>query len=104
MTVKFSIVNRIGVANWAPINHNSGITTSLTKLTYHIGIMVEFDFGEYVFAQVLNQPESYDMKLPIGFHALIFWILISQRLDNINSEDLVGVSGSPLTFSYRMFA
>ncbi|KAI5431534.1 hypothetical protein KIW84_035642 [Lathyrus oleraceus] len=91
MTVKFSIVNRIGVANWAPTNHNSGITTSLTKLTYQIGIMVEFDFGEYVFAQVFNQLESYDMKLPIGFHALIFGILISQRHDNINSEDLVGV-------------
>lgn len=32
LSVKFVILNRIGVANWAPRNHNSGITTSLAKI------------------------------------------------------------------------
>lgn len=104
LSVKYVILNMIGVENWAPTNHNSDITTSLPKLIYKIGTRVSFDFGTYVFEQVLKQNESYAIKLPISFPTLIFGILISQRLDIINSEDVEGASDSPLNFSYPLFA
>lgn len=90
----------IGVKNWAPTNHSLDITTSLSKLIYKIGTMAALHFGTYVFEQVLKQNESYAIKLPIGFPALIFGILISQRLDIINREDVEGASDSQLNFSY----
>ncbi|KAI5397813.1 hypothetical protein KIW84_063581 [Lathyrus oleraceus] len=69
-------------------NHSSGITTSLDKLIYHIGIVTAFDFGECVFDKVLKQAGSYAIKLPISISALISKILVSQRPDILISEEV----------------
>lgn len=60
-------------------------------------------YGEYVFHQFLRQANLHVVKLPIIFPAIISKILISQKLDIFNSEDIVRVSVIPLTFSYPLF-
>lgn len=103
LSVKYAILNIIGISNWSPNNHSSCITTSLSKLIYQIGTMDAFDIGEYVFEKVLKKIESYAVKLTISFPTLIFGILVSQRPGILTSEQAVGVSGNSLTFSYRLF-
>lgn len=34
LSVKYVIINKIGVANWSPTNHTSGITLSLARFLY----------------------------------------------------------------------
>lgn len=56
-----------------------------------------------MFDKVLKQVESYAIKLPISISTLISRILVSQRPDILISEELVDVSRSSVTFSYRLF-
>lgn len=78
LSVKYTILTRIGVSNWVPINHSLGITPSLARLVYQIGTRVTFDFGEHVFDQILKQTKSFAKKLPISFTSLISGVLINQ--------------------------
>lgn len=48
--------------------------------------------------------ESYDIKLPIDFHYLIYGILIKQKHDILSDEDEIGVPPILLNFSYKLFA
>lgn len=76
LSVKYVILYKIGIANWAPINHGSRITPSLESLIYQIGTIVAFDFGECVFEKILEQVESFVVKMPIAFSSLITGILV----------------------------
>lgn len=67
-----------------------------------MGNRAAFDFGAYVFYQVLKQDESYAVKLPIGFRGLISGITICGRHYIINSEDVEGANFIPLTYNYRL--
>lgn len=67
-----------------------------------MGTRAAFDFGAYVFYQVLKQDESYAVKSPIGFRGLIYGIMICERHYIINSEDVEGANVIPLTYSYRL--
>lgn len=44
------------------------------------------------------------MSILISFPTLVSSILVSQRPEILISEEVMGVSGSPLTFSYRLFS
>ena len=56
LSVKYAILNRIGVENWAPTNHTSSITTWMTKLIFLMGTKAKLIFGEYIFLS--NYEES----------------------------------------------
>lgn len=75
-SVKYVILYKIGIANWAPTNHGSRITPSLESLLNQIGTIVAFDFGKCVFEQILKQAESFVVKMPIAFSSLITGILV----------------------------
>ncbi|XP_050896528.1 uncharacterized protein LOC127103303 [Lathyrus oleraceus] len=77
--VKYAILHRIGTINWVPTNHTSTIFTRLGKFIYAIGIRRAFDFGKYIFEQVLKQAFSTAMKMPICFPSLICWIIMNQH-------------------------
>ena len=49
LSVKYAILNKIGVVNWVPTNHTSTIATNLGKFLYSVGTKVDFDFGAYIF-------------------------------------------------------
>jgi hypothetical protein len=48
LSVKYAILNSIGAANWVPTSHGSGITPSLAKLIFLIGIKAMINFGQHV--------------------------------------------------------
>ncbi|XP_057418537.1 uncharacterized protein LOC130712734 [Lotus japonicus] len=45
LSVKYAILNRIGVVNWIPSHHTSAVSAILVKLIYRIGTEIPFDFG-----------------------------------------------------------
>lgn len=52
--MKYDMLNRIGAANWAPIDHNSNIISALAMLIYQIGTQVRINFGEYFFERKMK--------------------------------------------------
>lgn len=65
LSVKYVIINRIGVSNWEPTNHSSNVTPSLVKLIFQIGTNTKLNFGDYIFEQAMNHTDSFVVKLPI---------------------------------------
>lgn len=62
LSVKYAILHRIGTVNWVPTNHTSTISTSLGKFIYVVGKRMTFDFGVYIFDQILRQAFSSAVK------------------------------------------
>lgn len=102
--MKYAILDKNGVSNSAPTNNSLGITHSLARFLYQIGIGETFDYGEYVFEQILKQAESFVVKLPIDFPSFIYGILIKQNPVILSVEDISSVNPNSLNFSYRLFA
>lgn len=57
LTVKYIILYKIGVANCTLSIHGLWITHGLDNLFYQIRTMTIFNFGEYVFEQVVRHIE-----------------------------------------------
>ncbi|XP_057443912.1 uncharacterized protein LOC130736077 [Lotus japonicus] len=104
LSVKYAILNRIGVANWAPTTHSSDVSSGLAKLIYLIGTKAQFDFGEYVFAQTMKHAETYAVKLPIGFPGLLCGIILSQHPQILFADEVPSKKASLLTIDYRLLA
>ncbi|XP_057432480.1 uncharacterized protein LOC130725252 [Lotus japonicus] len=58
LSVKYAILNMIGVVNWIPSHHTSAVSAMLAKLIYRIGTEIPYDFGSLVFAQTLKHAET----------------------------------------------
>ncbi|XP_057418197.1 uncharacterized protein LOC130712378 [Lotus japonicus] len=79
LTMKYAILNRIGVVNWIPSNHTSAVSAMLAKLIYRIGTEIHFDFGSFVFTQTLKHAETCAVKLPVSFPSLLTAIILKQH-------------------------
>lgn len=104
LSVKYAILHRIGTSNWVPTNHISTISTGLGKFIYVIGTRRAFDFGKYIFEQVLKQAFSTIVKRPICFLFLICGIILNQHLGILLPIDSVKKRDSPLSLHYKLFA
>ncbi|XP_050875114.1 uncharacterized protein LOC127078725 [Lathyrus oleraceus] len=104
LSVKYAILHRIGTANWIPTYHTSTIFTSLGKFIYAVGTRIAFDFGKYIFEQVLKQAFSTAVKMPICFQSLICGIILSQHPGILLPIDSVKKKDSPLSLHYKLFA
>lgn len=80
LIVKYTILYKIGVENWAPSFHGSSIISNLASLLYPIGTKVAFDFDDHIFDQVVKHVKYYAAKLLIEFPSLISGILINQKI------------------------
>ncbi|XP_057444221.1 uncharacterized protein LOC130736402 [Lotus japonicus] len=103
LSVKYVILNRIGVVNWIPSHSNSSISAILAKLIYRIGTEIPFDFGSLVFAQTLKHAETCAVKLPFSFPSLITAIILKQHPDIIRMDDVAVSKGAPITLNHRLF-
>ena len=103
LSVKYAILHKISVANWAPSSHTTTINASLARLLFAIGTKSQLDFGSYVFEQTLKHGESYAVKMPIAFPCLITEMIISQHPDILRENEEESPKGSPLNFDYRLF-
>lgn len=104
LSVKYAILHRIGSANWVPTNHTYTISTGLGKFIYVVGTKRAFDFGKYIFEQVLKQVFSTTVKMPICFPSLIYGIILNQHPGILMPMDSVKKKESPLSLHYKLFA
>ncbi|XP_050890348.1 uncharacterized protein LOC127095744 [Lathyrus oleraceus] len=104
LSVKYAILHRIGTSNWVPTNHTSTIFTGLGKFIYVVGTKRAFDFGKYIFEQVLKQAFSTVVKMPICFPSLICGIILNQHPSILLPIDSVKKRDSFLSLHYKLFA
>ncbi|XP_050896710.1 uncharacterized protein LOC127103500 [Lathyrus oleraceus] len=104
LSVKYAILHKIGTTNWVPSNHTSTISNGLGKFSYAIGTRRAFDFGKYIFEQVMKQTLSTAVKMPICFPSLIYGIILNQHPGILLPIDSVKKKESPLSLHYKLFA
>ncbi|XP_050875822.1 uncharacterized protein LOC127079487 [Lathyrus oleraceus] len=104
LSVKYAILHRIGTSNWVPTNHTSTISIGLGKFIYVVGKKRAFDFGKYIFEQVLKQAFSTAVKMPICFPSLVYGIILNQHPSILLPMDSVKKMESPLSLHYKLFA
>ncbi|XP_050889000.1 uncharacterized protein LOC127094183 [Lathyrus oleraceus] len=85
-------------------NHTSIISIGLGKFMYGIRTKIVFDFGKYIFEQVLKQAFSTAVKMPICFASLICGIILNQHPGIFLPIDSVKKRNSPLSLHYKLFA
>lgn len=103
LSVKYTVLHRIGATIWVLINHTSNIAIGLGKFIYIVGTKTKFDFGFYVFHQTMKHATSFAVKMPIAFSSLIYGVILSQHPSILMSSYVVCKRESPLSLHYRLF-
>ena len=67
LTAKYSVLFRIGLANWAPTTHGSSVSKELALLIYQIGTCSPLNFASFVLAHLVRHAKSCSPNLQIGF-------------------------------------
>ncbi|XP_050897924.1 uncharacterized protein LOC127104810 [Lathyrus oleraceus] len=79
LTIKYAILHKIGAANWIPTNHISTIANTLGRFIFVVGTKVKFDYGRYMFDQIIKHATTNAVKLPIAFPSMICGIILNQH-------------------------
>ncbi|XP_050895811.1 uncharacterized protein LOC127102486 [Lathyrus oleraceus] len=106
LSVKYAILNRIGVANWTPTYHSSGITTALAKLILQIGTKAKLNFGEYMFEKVRKHVDCFSMKLFSDVQLLKTMLNVGSGYPKLMKEFMVkndGITHGLLNFRCKLF-
>jgi len=103
LSVKYTILNRIGVVNWVPTTHSLDVSTGLGKFIYVVGTQVKMDFGRYIFDQTVKHANTDVVRLPIAFPSLMCSIMLDQHPGLITAVDLPKKRESPLTIHQKLF-
>ena len=86
-----------------PTNHTSTIATGLGKFIYAVGTKTKFDYGTYIFDQIMKHAGTTAVKLPIAFPSLICGIILRQYPGILTDKDSVCKRDSALSFHYKLF-
>ena len=103
LTVKYAILHKIGSANWVPTNHISTISIGLGRIIHAIGTRINFDFGRFMFDQIVRHASTNAVKLPIAFPSIIYGIILSQQPGILNTSDIPSRRKPPLSIHYKLF-
>ncbi|XP_050896082.1 uncharacterized protein LOC127102794 [Lathyrus oleraceus] len=103
LTVKYAILNKIEAANWVPTNHISTIVNTLGRFIFAIGIKVKFDYGRFMFDQIIKHATTNAVKLPIAFTSMICGIILNQYPGILCSNDLPSRIKPALAVHYKLF-
>ncbi|XP_050876646.1 uncharacterized protein LOC127080363 [Lathyrus oleraceus] len=103
LTVKYAILHKIGVANWVPTNHISTIANTLGRFIFAIGTKVKFDYGRFMFDQIIKHATTNVVKLPIDFPSMIYGIILNQHPGILCSNDLPSRRKPALSVHYKLF-
>jgi hypothetical protein len=101
--VKYAILNKIGSANWVPTNHISTISNALGRLIFAIGTKLNFDYGRFMFEQIVKHASTNAVKLPIAFPSMICGIILSQQPGILSTSDIPSRRKPPLSVHYKLF-
>ncbi|XP_050916536.1 uncharacterized protein LOC127131665 [Lathyrus oleraceus] len=103
LTVKYAILHKIGVANWVPTNHISTIANTLGRFIFAVGTKVKFDYGRFMFEQIIKHASTNAVKLPIAFPSMIYGIILNQHHGILCSNDLPSRRNPALSVHYKLF-
>ncbi|XP_050878274.1 uncharacterized protein LOC127082088 [Lathyrus oleraceus] len=79
LTVKYAILHKIRVVNWVPTNHISTIANTLGRFIFVVGTKMNFDYGRFMFKQIIKHASTNAVKLPIAFPSMICGIILNQH-------------------------
>jgi hypothetical protein len=102
-TVKYAILHKIGAANWVPTNHISTIANTLGRFIFVVGTKVKFDYGRFMFEQIIKHATTNAVKLPIAFPYMICGIILNQHSGILCSNDLHSRRKPALSVHYKLF-
>lgn len=81
LSTNYSILHNIGVKNWAPSSHSTGISLTLAQFIHEVGTSVVLDFGQFVFDQVVRHAGSEAIKLLITYSSLLCGLVLKKHPD-----------------------
>ncbi|XP_050920176.1 uncharacterized protein LOC127137798 [Lathyrus oleraceus] len=103
LTVKYAILHKIGAPNWVPTNHISTIANTLGRFIFVVGTEVKFDYGRFMFEQIIKHASTNAVKLPIAFPSMICGIILNQHPGILFSNDLPSKRKPALSVHYKLF-
>ncbi|XP_050895490.1 uncharacterized protein LOC127102120 [Lathyrus oleraceus] len=103
LTTKYAILHKIGAANWVPTNHISTIANTLGRFIFAVGTKVKFDYGRFMFDQIIKHATTNAVKLPIAFPFMICGIILNQHPGILCSNDLPSRIKPALSVHYKLF-
>ncbi|XP_050908618.1 uncharacterized protein LOC127122301 [Lathyrus oleraceus] len=103
LTIKYVILHKIGAANWVPTNHISTIANTLGRFIFAVGTKVKFDYGRFMFDQIIKHATTNAVKLPIAFPSMICGVILNQHLGILCSNDLPSRRKPALSVHYKLF-
>ncbi|XP_050893234.1 uncharacterized protein LOC127098629 [Lathyrus oleraceus] len=103
LTIKYDILHKIGAANWVPTNHISTIANTLGRFIFAVGTKVKFDYGRYMFDQIIKHANTNAVKLPVAFPSMIYGIILNQHPDILCSNDLPSRRKPAMSVHYKLF-
>ncbi|XP_050920501.1 uncharacterized protein LOC127138146 [Lathyrus oleraceus] len=103
LTVKYAILYKIGAANWVSTNHISTIANTLGRFIFAVGTKVKFDYGRFIFEQIIKHETTNAVKLPIAFPYMICGIILNQHPSILCSNDLPSRRKPALSVHYKLF-
>ncbi|XP_050908660.1 uncharacterized protein LOC127122357 [Lathyrus oleraceus] len=103
LTIKYAILHKIGSSNWVPTNHISTIANTLGRFIFAVGTKVKFDYGRYMFDQIIKHATTNAVKLPIAFPSMICGIILNQNPGILCSNDLPSRRKPALSVHYKLF-
>ncbi|XP_050916080.1 uncharacterized protein LOC127131189 [Lathyrus oleraceus] len=103
LTVKYAILHKIGATNWVPTNHISTIANTFGRFIFVVGTKVKFDYGRFMFEQIIKHASTNAVKLPIAFPLMICGIILNQHPGIMCSNDLHSRRKPFLYVHYKLF-
>ncbi|XP_050915327.1 uncharacterized protein LOC127130344 [Lathyrus oleraceus] len=103
LTIKYAILHKIGAANWVPTNHISTIANTLGRFIFDVGTKMKFDYGRYMFDQIIKHATTNAVKLPIAFPSMICVIILNQHPGILCSNDLPSRRKPAMSMHYKLF-
>ncbi|XP_058732717.1 uncharacterized protein LOC131604283 [Vicia villosa] len=102
LNVRYALLHKIGAANWVPTNHTSTIAVGLGRFIYAVGTKTKFDYGTYIFDQIMKHVGTSATKMPIAFPSLICGIILNQYPGILKAKDSVCKRESALSFHHKL--
>ncbi|XP_050875778.1 uncharacterized protein LOC127079441 [Lathyrus oleraceus] len=103
LTVKYAILHKIGAASWVPTNHISNIANTLGRFIFAVGTKVKFNYGRFMFEQIIKHATTNAVKLSIAFSSMICGIILNQHPGILCSNDLPSRRKPALSVHYKLF-
>ncbi|KAA0059938.1 flocculation protein FLO11-like [Cucumis melo var. makuwa] len=103
LTVKYSILHRIGTSNWIQSMHTSTISTLLGHFVYLVGTRVKVNVGEFIFNHLLRNVDTFAIHIPICFPRILSGFILAQQSTIMTPLDIVGSAPQVIPLSMRLF-